>query len=149
MIAATVIRQGSVEYMKVATTTDYASTFSTSWTDVPGTALAMPIPAGEHDFFQITFSVGSLQCTLGVLGYSAGACSVRALVDGQVAMPGPVVFGESGEFGRNDLTHSMQWTSNVLAPGTHYVKMQFATGANDNVMGLYARTMTVVRARAY
>jgi hypothetical protein len=149
VLAAATVRQGDVRYMKVATTTDYASTQSLQLTDVPGTALAMPIPSGEHDFFQITFTTAEVDCFKKTIEAGPAGCYVRALVDGQEVAPGPVNFGYSDLSEPDRLPQTMQWVSNVLAPGMHYVKIQFATSLANNGMSIYARTMTVVRVRAY
>src|SRR4051794_24183766 len=62
VVLAATVRQGTVRYIKTVTETGTASTNSTAWTDVPSTALAMNVPVGEHDFFQVTFSAGDPTC---------------------------------------------------------------------------------------
>lgn len=147
VVLAATVRQGTVEYMKVATETSQATTSSTSWADVPATALAVPVPSGEHDFFQISFTAQP-QC-LRLTGTAAyGSCYVRALVDGQQVEPGPFYFGSALNVDSSPST-TVQWVGPVLAPGTHYAKIQFRVNTADNGVYFYARTMTVIRARAY
>ena len=148
VVLAAVVRQGTVEYMKVATETLPDANSSTSWTDVNSTALAMPIPSGEHDFFQITFSADSPSCTRVDPAALYATCNVRALVDGQSVEPGFVQVG----YAFNAPLHvpvTMQWASGVYAPGPHYVKIQTSESAPDNQTLFYGRTLTVIRVRAY
>jgi hypothetical protein len=148
VVLAATVRQGSVEYLKVATETQLASTSSTSWTDVPGTALAMPIPSGEHDFFLIIFTASAPQCFKSPSPASTASCEVRAVVDGQVASPGPFQVGMSDATLRGDYSDTLQWASTVLAPGPHYVKIQYWVDASQNQLDLFQRTTTVIRAKA-
>jgi hypothetical protein len=148
VVLAAVVRQGTVEYMKVVTETLPHASQSTSWTDVSSTALAMPVPSGEHDFFQISFSADSPSCTQVTGATLYATCYIRALVDGQPVEPGLVQVG----YAFNPSPHipvTMQWASGVLAPGNHYVKIQFSVSAPDNQILFYGRTMTIIRARAY
>jgi hypothetical protein len=147
IVLAATARQGTVRYIKTVTESGTASTNTTAWTDVPSTALAMTVPSGEHDFFQVTFSAGDPSCFEDNPNAGYAICKVRALVDGQPIAPGEAVFGTSESTVAGQAA-SMQWVSNVLAPGTHYVKMQFRVTNLGNTMSLFERTMTIIRARA-
>jgi hypothetical protein len=147
-VLAAVVRQGTVEYMKVATETLPDANSSTSWTDVTSTALALPIPSGEHDFFQIAFSADSPSCTRVNTAANYATCYIRALVDGQPVEPGSVQVGYAFNASAH-LPVTMQWASGVYAPGPHYVKIQSSESSPDNQTLFYGRTLTVIRVRAY
>ena len=148
VVLAATVRQGAPTYMKVVTEIQSVHAETTTWSDVPGTAIAMSVPQGEHDIFQVSFSTAAPSCVKIASGYSTTTCSVRAVVDGQPAQPGEINVGDS-YFQVQDVTASFQWVSGALAPGTHYVKMQYRVAGSGNSIGLTTRTMTVIQARAY
>jgi hypothetical protein len=120
---------------------------STTPQDIPGSSVSVTVPSGQRALLIITFSA-SVQCQdLG--GTTNGACSVRAMVGGNVPPPGPVALLSplNGQF-ESAQAASMQWVAGPLNAGTYTVKIQgWVNDANNDIFAMGARTLTVLRSK--
>lgn len=150
-LAASVIKTGkSVTAVRAVMNDNYEWTNSPTAVDMPSMTLSVTVPDNQRALLVITFSAESF-CT----SYSATACWIRAVVDGNVASPGNVAWGSgvvSDCTGSSWQANSMQFVHGPVNAGSHTVKIQWWDTDNDS--GSYfgdfvveSRTLTVLRAR--
>lgn len=141
---AAVKSAGPVKAIKVAVADGLVFKDDDAWFDVPGMALSMTVPAGEHASLLITFSANEL-CTS--LPDAADTCFglVRVLVNGAEVTPGEVTFAEGYRSTAGGYS-SAQFITDSLGPGKYNVKVQFRQ-QGDGAFNLTTRTLTVERAK--
>lgn len=143
-IAVTTTRSaGAIERVKVKSSDSAVSTASTSYVNLPGASVDMPVPGGESAVLLIRFS-GESRCTAQLW------CTVRVLVDGVEAQPaaGTDFAFESNDSSGGDVyeSHSMDRTAAVGA-GNHTVQVQYARQGTSGTFFLDDYSLTVERAK--
>jgi hypothetical protein len=135
VVATSFVRSGhAVKAVKVATDDVGTYTNSTSWSDMPNMAVSMSVPANTKALFLITFSADSY-CSTANYG-----CTIRALINGNELVPGPVVFGAP-----DPTTNSMQFLASPMPAGTYTIKIQYSVKVATTTMVIYGRTLSVLR----
>jgi hypothetical protein len=124
--AATTHRGTGVAAVTVITETNPSTSQSTSFADVPGTAVTVTVPAGQIQLVQVRFT-GESYC----FWYSGAAyqfCSLRVLADATEMLPRSGMDAAFDSNGQDDDAwegHSLDRTL-VLGPGMHRIKLQAA-----------------------
>jgi hypothetical protein len=127
-VPSAVLPPGSTTYA-VAKAADHISTFNTVYSNVKDMSVSITIPAGKHGDVMILFC-GQAS--------SSATLTVRALVAGKGASPGPVIFHEGSPFGSN----CAAFYKVGVGEGTKTVKIQWKT-FTSSVSDMFARSMIV------
>jgi hypothetical protein len=136
------------------------STSNRPWVDVPTASATLTVPKRQNAFFLVTF-VNRAVCNASYDGGSASSssgwgCLVRAVVDGTAGAPSQFTElagsveggGQQSEQG----LFTVQFSTAVVGPGSHTVKIQYKTGVGDDTVGVQMRIsemhLSVERVRA-
>jgi hypothetical protein len=140
VLAAVTKSGGAVTAVRTATADDLIYLPPGGWLDVPGMQVSINVPDGQRAMLLISLSASASCYRIG--GDTSNWCSVRALVDGNVAAPGQALLWDNSM--SDQMTASTQWMVTGVRPGTHVVKIQYS---QPNTFYMRNRILTVMRSR--
>jgi hypothetical protein len=135
----------AVARVTVVTETKLSSANSTSFTDLPGGAVQIMVPAGNPQLVQAAFSSESYCFATSDLEYQY--CLMQILADGKEMLPashGGFVFDTNGQSDDAWEAHAMARTI-VLKPGPHVIRVQCAVSDANLALALNNWTLTVTQ----